>query len=192
MKYEASKSPPRACHDKWWQLGPKIKTFRRTDDGAAAVEFALVAIPFFVFVGAIFELTIHFFVSSVMNTAVADMARELRTNQVTAGTHSEAEFKQYLCDKPMMAMFNCDNLIVDVQVVATFGAPGIPRNPNGTINSAGMGFNPGGTGSRSINILRVYYEWPTFMAFSNFSNDPMWASGNRLMMSSEAFKLEPV
>lgn len=176
---------------KWWQFGRKVRLFGRSEDGAAAVEFALVSIPFFVFVGAIFELTINFFVSSIMDHAIGDVAREIRTNQITPNTHTEQQFRDHICNKPQMVLFNCADLVIDVQNVATFDDPGVPRNPDGSVNSTGMGFNPGGVGSRSINILRVYYEWPTVMAFSNFTNDPMWSRGNRLIMSSEAFKLEP-
>lgn len=178
-------------HQKWWQIGRKVKLFRKSEDGTAAVEFAIVAIPFFLFVGAIFELSIHFFVNSIMDHAIGSVAREIRTNQITPNTHTEAQFRGHICGRPEMFLFDCDNLIIDVQEVANFDDPGVPRNPDGSVNPSGMGFNPGDLGSRSINILRVYYEWPTVMAFANFSNDPMWARGNRIIMSSEAFKLEP-
>jgi len=51
----------------------------RQEDGAAAVEFALVAAPFLAMVFAIIETAIVFFAGQALETAAADGSRLIMT-----------------------------------------------------------------------------------------------------------------
>lgn len=177
-----------STNSRWWRI-PRLRKFRRSEDGMATLEFSLVAIPFFLLTGAIFEVAINYFVGAMMDHGVSDLARRIRTNQFTAASHNEATIKQELCNMPMMAVFDCSKLVVDVQQIAAFADPGIPRDAGGSLDSSNMGFSPGGP--KSINVLRVYYEWPVFMAFASYSNANLWSNGKRLIVSSDAFVIEP-
>ena len=53
----------------------------RRQDGAAAVEFGLVAAPFLALIFAIMETAIVFFAGQALETAVADSARLILTGQ---------------------------------------------------------------------------------------------------------------
>jgi Flp pilus assembly pilin Flp len=64
------------------RLTPRIlRRFARKDDGAAAIEFAMVAAPFLALVFAILETAIVFFAGQVLETATADSARLIMTGQ---------------------------------------------------------------------------------------------------------------
>ena len=64
------------------RFAPRIvRRFVRTDDGAAAVEFAMVAAPFIAIIFAIFETAIVFFAGQVLEVAMADSARLIMTGQ---------------------------------------------------------------------------------------------------------------
>ncbi|MEX3011043.1 TadE/TadG family type IV pilus assembly protein [Hoeflea sp. TYP-13] len=141
--------------------------FRRNENGAAAIEFALLAIPFFLLIFAIIETCIAFAAEQTLNYAVDKLGRQLRTGQITFATgeatdKTEAEFRTMLCDEVSM-MFSCgadvdDRLFVDLQNYATFAS--IPTSVpvvGGKLDDSGFAFNPGG--ASTINMLRAYYTW---------------------------------
>ena len=141
--------------------------FRRSEDGAAAVEFAILAIPFFLLVFAIIETCLAFAAEQTLNYAVDKMGRQLRTGQLTFNTGestdvTEAEFRTLLCDEVSM-LFTCgpdvdDRLFVDLQTYSTFAD--IPTSytiTGGFIDDSDFDFNPGGTST--INVLRAFYTW---------------------------------
>jgi len=166
-----------------------FRKFRKSEDGAAMVEFSMIALPLFVIMGGIFEFTLHFLANGMLDHGVEELARQVRTKQMTADTHTEQSFKQELCGMPALQFFDCSKLKVDLQEIGSFQQMNVPLNGNGSLNSSGFGFSPGGR--VTINVLRVFYEWPTFMAFHRISSDEVWSNGNRLMVSSRAFRIEP-
>lgn len=166
----------------------RFKCFGKNEDGAAAVEFAIVAFPFFVIIGAIFEMALTFFANTMMDIGAQDIARLVRTKQVTASTHSPQQFKKLVCDRPSMAYFDCNRLNVDVQQVIQFGNSAPPRNPDGSLNTSGMTFNPGG--ANSIVIMRVYYDHPVLLDWMQGLGGNATPTG-RLMVATQAFMIEP-
>ena len=63
-----------------------LRRFRRDHKGAAAVEFGIIAAPFFALLMGIFQVTVIYFAQSMMETGVAEAARMVRTGQVQTGT----------------------------------------------------------------------------------------------------------
>lgn len=192
----------------------KLRLFRRRDDGSAAVEFALLALPFFALVMFTFELGLGFVANKVLEIGTDTVARQIRVGQLqlrafdpdTAGDEEAAqregmaEFREALCDQATMTIFfDCSKLLIDVQMIATWAnAPGNPGRDEttdsegnvklGSISSSGFNFAPGGR--QSINVVRVFYEWPTIMNF-NDSESYAWVDDKRLMMATAAFVNEP-
>ena len=71
----------------------KIKTlrrFRQREDGAAAVEFALIATPFLALTFAIMETAGVFFAGQALETATADSARLIMTGQAQTQGFTQA------------------------------------------------------------------------------------------------------
>ena len=57
----------------WRRWRPNLfGRFCKDNEGAAAVEFALIAFPFFIMMGGIFEFTFHFYVNRLLDNAVED------------------------------------------------------------------------------------------------------------------------
>ncbi len=95
-------------------------------EGATAVEFALVAFPFFYVLGAICETGLMLFTEYVVQNAVQEAARTVRTGQVstTSGTatKTESEFKDSIC-ADLSTLIDCDGeLTVYVNNAADFAA----------------------------------------------------------------------
>ncbi len=167
----------------------RVKRFGKEEDGAALLEGAIVFVPFILFAMAIFDLALGYFANTVLDHGVESMARQIRTNQITAQTHTAAQFKTELCSMGMLSMFRCDDLHVDVRQVGQFEEQGTPRKADGSLDTDGMGFNPGGR--VTINVMTAYYEWPMLMKWNNFTDREVGHNGKKLLSSSKAFRKEP-
>src|SRR5579872_7606870 len=68
-------------------------------DGATAVEFAMVAVPFFALLFGVLELGMLFMASTTIDAATVQVARQIRTGQFQSGAnHSAADFKTAVCN----------------------------------------------------------------------------------------------
>ena len=68
-------------------IAPVFRRFARQQDGAAAIEFGLVAAPFLALVFAIMETAMVFFAGQALETATADSARLIMTGQAQTAGH---------------------------------------------------------------------------------------------------------
>lgn len=108
------------------RLGRKLGRFRKSDDGATAVEFALVAGPFFFVLGCICETGLMLFTEYVLQNSVQEAARMVRTGQVSAGDGtiimSATDFKTKICEE-VSIVIDCDGGVnVYVNNAANFAA----------------------------------------------------------------------
>lgn len=142
----------------------------RSRDGATAIEFALLAIPYFLIVCAILETFIAFTAEQLVSNAVDTLGRQLRTGQITynhnaATDKTVQQFRQLFCNE-INILIQCsageiatpDKLWLDVETYSTFSAmPTSVPMKNGDLDTSGFGYAPGGPGT--INMLRAYYRW---------------------------------
>ena len=173
-------------------------SFRKSHDGTAAVEFALVSIPFFLILFSILEQGFYFLGNRLIDAGVNQISREVRTRQITVENTSEEEFKIALCAKSLMAIFDCSKLSLDVRTIASFEVPAEPPVlDNGDLDTSGFGFAPGGRST--INVIRAYYDWPTVLDWGNIAQagwgsitgEGMGTNGYRRIVGSAAFLNEP-
>jgi Flp pilus assembly protein TadG len=162
----------------------------RRDDGTTVIEFGLVVIPFFALLFAIIEIALVFFAGQVLETAVGDASRLIMTGQAQIGTFDQIQFKTEVCNR-LHALFDCQNgLKIDVQKYASFGAGNLskPLDNQGNVDTTNFGYNPGV--ACDIVIVRVVYEWPTFVRHFGLDLADL-PDGKRLLMSTSAFRNEP-
>jgi Flp pilus assembly protein TadG len=165
------------------------RRFVRQHDGAAAVEFALVAAPFLALLFAIMETAFVFFASQTLAATVADAARLILTGQAQTNGYSQADFKTAVCAR-VYGLFDCANgMSVDVKNYSSFSAVN-NTSPvvNGQLVTSGMTYTPGGPGC--IEVVKLYYQWPIYVSMlgNNLSN----LSGNyRLLVATSVFRNEP-
>lgn len=168
-----------------------LRRFIRQDDGAAAVEFAMVAAPFLALVFAIIETAIVFFAGQTLETAVADSSRLILTGQAQQQNFDQAAFKQAVCAR-IFGLFDCANGIkVDVTKTNSFGSSNLskPLDAQGNLQSNfGNNYQPGGPGD--IVVVRAVYEWPVYIQLLGFNLSDM-KNGKRLIMATAAFRNEP-
>jgi Flp pilus assembly protein TadG len=135
-----------------------MKRLWRHTGGATALEFALVALPFFSLLLAIFETTAVFLASATLENAVNDAARQIRTGQVQDVNMSALDFKNLICDKikPLLA---CDtNLSIDVRAFSQFQSVSFPPplDPSKNFQIVPT-WSPGAAGD--VVLVRVFYTW---------------------------------
>jgi len=166
-----------------------VRRFRRQEDGAAAVEFALVATPFLALLFAIMESAGVFFAGQALETATADSARLIMTGQAQKQGFSQTQFKAAVCSK-IYALFDCNGgVYVDVKKYSSFGAVDVnkPIDSNGNLVK-NFTYDPGGPGC--IVVVRLLYEWPVYLSLAGLNLADL--SGNkRLLVATSAFRNEP-
>lgn len=173
----------------WWSRAFR-HAFVARQDGVTAVEFGLLAAPFFALVAAILETAFVFLSSQILDTATDTSARLLRTGQIqTSSSNTLATFRSDVCGY-LYSLFDCSKLHIDVETVANFSNAKLPYPldvTTGNWTSAEV-YQPG-IGS-DVVLVRVSYKWPTIFNFFNF-NLANTADGKRLLSSVRVFKNEP-
>jgi Flp pilus assembly protein TadG len=168
-----------------------VRRFIRHQDGATAVEFAMVVAPFLAMVFAIMETALVFFAGQTLETAGADSARLIMTGQAQNQGFNQAQFKNAVCAK-IYGLFNCQNgLYVDVKTYAQFAGidnSKLPLDANGNLQTGSFGYQPGGPGD--IVVVRLIYQWPVYVSLLGLNLSDA-SGGNRLLMSTMAFRNEP-
>jgi len=168
----------------------RARRFGRNEDGATAVEFGLVAVPFFALIFAILETAIVFFAGQVLETAVGDTARLIRTGQAHEDGMSAEQFKTTVC-AGVFQLFDCDNgLSLDVRTFPDFDSIdlGVVVDEDGNLVTEDFNFQIGQSGD--IVVVRVLYEWPVLVATlgHDLANLP---NGKHLLSATAVFKNEP-
>ncbi|MBO9655582.1 pilus assembly protein [Agrobacterium sp. SOY23] len=149
------------------RLKPLLEKFGLSRDGTAAIEFAILAIPYFLVVFAIIETFIALMAEQVVVNATETMARRLRTGQISSAISKE-DFRKNFCNE-VAVMITCadeiqkeQKLYIDLRSFTAFKdiPTAIPLKAVGEyydLDTAQFGFKPGGP--ETINMLRVYYRW---------------------------------
>ena len=166
-----------------------LRRFAGAQTGAAAAEFAMIALPFLALVFSIFELGFMFLVSTTMESSAQTQARTLRTGQFQSASGTAASYKSAICDNLGWLTADCyANLYVDVRVFPTFGQVTAPWPvTNGAIDPSKLTFQA--SSACSIVLARAFYNW-TLLApdFSGVAH----MNGNKVLLSSTlSFRNEP-
>jgi Flp pilus assembly protein TadG len=167
--------------------------FYKNRRGSAAVEFALVAFPFFGLLFAIVETALIFYASQILESGTQDSGRLLYTHQAQDSAMTRDQFKQDLCNR-VRVLFSCSNVSVDVRSYPPGTAVAIAP-PNIAAECANCTYAPGAPGDTVV--VRVFYKWPLFVTgFGyNLGNSDLNASHSftkRLITATSAFRVEPL
>lgn len=157
--------------------------------GAAAVEFAMVATPFFMLLFGILEIAVVFFASAVIEDGVAAAARDIRTGAIQTAGQTEEDFRAAICQR-IDVVADCSRLRVDVRTFENFSSTDFsaPMDDDGDLDDSGFTFEPGDAGD--VVVVRVFYDWP--LLGPGMINGMANMSGNRRLISAAtAFRNEP-
>jgi len=169
----------------WW------RRFQRDRSGAAAIEFALVALPVFLLIFAIFEIASMTLKSVILQGGLEEGARQLRTGAIQgldAGAQMQA-FEDAVCGE-FFALVSCSDLIYDVRSYSSFDGVSLDAlalGSDGMPDSSDITFEPGG--AEQISVIRVYMRVEfTTPSLGDLFND---SHNSRLLTYSAVVKGEP-
>ena len=169
----------------------------RNDEGSAAIEFAIVALPFFMFVLGIVGIGLYFLASNSLEYGVEAASRKVRTGEAQKGSSTVDQFKQQVCDAAG-SYIDCSKLSVIVQSAASWS--GI--SPQACVDSKGnMIGSTGSTGdlmskytgaASEVVLVTLCYQWDlaTSFTFLNLGKNSD-GSGPSIIQAATAFRSEP-
>lgn len=156
----------------------KLSCFGRDENGVTAVEFALVAFPFFVFIFAIIELGVSFVAQQMLSSATDDVARRFYTGELNRANTTPEAVHDSICGKiQFMVAAGCPNLAINLNnydnfadvpiknLITTEGRLGLPA----TINIGGPS---------TINQINVLYRWPAITSIMSLITPGISADKN--------------
>lgn len=164
--------------------------FCRMRDGATAVEFAIIAIPFLATLIAILQTTIFLFAQAALQNAAMEAGRLFMTGQAQNNNWTASNIQSQVCPD-IQALFNCNNVIVVVQNYTSFASANTSEpqlyNSNGQAITS-FAYDPGSPGN--VMVVQLVYKWPVIGGPLGFSlaNLP---NGTAEMMGVSAFRVEP-
>lgn len=189
--------------EKAWRRAERfVERFRKDEDGATAIEFAFVAIPFFALLFGIIELAIVFFISSSLTHSTSEAGRVIRVGNFQACGGAD-EFKALVCAN-MKGLGNCwKNVRIDVVDGGSFKTITLPTPPtpqdliDGETGDAAIPQTPNGAVSANANdaasavVVRsiLYYRLALPPALTRLETPG--TPGVRVLSSTTAFRNEP-
>lgn len=187
MPLKTKKSSLRSSFS-FFSMPKVVRRFKDDEDGVTAVEFSMLAFPFFMLMMAIIESSLMFFAGQVLESAVDDVGRQIRTGQL-AENMTEIELRTAICDASAV-LFKCQDLKIDMQVVATFDdLDDVPSpTPAGVLDDSDFSFTP--PGPKEVVMVSVLTEWPIYTNFLQQSMSNL-QSKNALLSAVAVFKTEP-
>ena len=159
-----------------------VRRFRKNADGATAVEFGMVSVPFLGLLFAIFESAYVFFVTEALESAVADAGRKIMTGQTLGsaytGASAASNFRDgVLCTNTATSgtanyvltgatFLNCSNLTVDVRTAGKSGSTSFTTTGTGASALASQAissavFCPGS--QNDVVVMRIMYDMPVYL-----------------------------
>lgn len=172
------------------RLMAKVERWADDNKGLAAVEFALIATPFFFLIFGLLEVCILFIMSAVLEHGIGEAARTIRTGQMQEGGFGQVAFKTAVCAE-LFDLLDCDSkLRFDVKTFSSFGSTATPPvlDSDGNLDDSNFEFTPGA--ANEIVVVRVFYEWELITPIMSAPLANM-SGGRRLLQSTVAFRNEP-
>ena len=166
------------------------RRWRKREDGAAAVEFALVSAAFmWVFLGIV-ELGLLMIFSGGLEDGVDKVARLIRTGQADKGGLTAAQMRETICKQVVLKTACKTALVLDVRSFPDFGSISLPspgRDSNGNPKLPAS-YQIGGP--KKVVVVRAFYPWkfitPLIGRLMHAFNDQVF-----IVEAATAFRNEP-
>jgi len=172
--------------------------FARDERGVTAIEFGILALPFFTIIYAILETTMVFLAGQVLDGAVEDASRQIKTGQ--AQTFDIGDFRGLLCGYTFRLFGpDCSGVSIRVDVIDDFSSADTGTVPTTTCEVDEDGktvcrldvdevYVPGAR--RQVVQVTAYFRWPLLinLPYFNLSNQP---DSTRLLAATRVFRNEP-
>ncbi len=181
---------------------PADRRLLANEDGSAAIEFALVGLPFVLFVVGILGYGLYFLTSTYLEYGAEIAARKIRTGEINSGgangnAMTVGEFRSLVC-KAAKPVIDCGKLNVIVQ----HGTDWSGISPQACVGqNGGMTGATGATGemlskyageASEVVLVTLCYKWDLAnnLSFLKLGSGKDGA-GPAIIQAATAFKSEP-
>lgn len=180
------------------------RRFRRNDEGATAIEFALVLAPFLAFTFGIITVGLHYLATNSLEKAVHDASRQIRTGQAQQANMNADNFKSLVCNLAAPHI-DCSKLRIHLSsfdswkdVAPPTCVDGATKNLSGGTSGSNPISNQVGGASKKV-LVTACYDWTVakylpYVVFDNHGNRRQTSqlqSGGLLLQASAVFQTEP-
>lgn len=179
-----------------------LRRFRGDARGTTAVEFALVATPFFLLMLGILTVGMQYLALHSLEHAVAEASRQVRTGQAQKADSTVDDFRKMVCDAAGSTI-SCDShLVIHIRSAERFRD--LVPMPS-CISDGGLA-PPSGSGGDSLKAVvgeenrkvavNICYDWAMgaylWQAIWNLiSPTPTTESGKTILSAATVFQTEP-
>ena len=173
---------------------PLWRRLKRNQEGTAAIEFAILVMPFLAIVGLIMETGFQAYSAASLDDALRRASRGLQVGSVQSEGRTLDDFRADVC-RLMPGWMSCAKLVVDVRSVRLFSDMDMRVTGPGGVNigrtypiaddQKKAFFCPGAPGS--LMLVRGDYPIPTLFGF--WITSP--ASKGYVITSAHTFRTEP-
>jgi Flp pilus assembly protein TadG len=172
-----------------------LTRFRKDAKGATAIEFGLLAMPFFMMLMMIVETSMLFWTRQVLQQATSQAARTILTGEsrnVYTGTTTEqtAKFRDAICENMALGSNCATRLFVDVQPTGTSFPPNMAESmiSGNKINPANFKMRP--VAPSEVAVVRVALKMPVLVQ-GFFGTMAVLEDGSNVLQAVVAFQAEP-
>jgi Flp pilus assembly protein TadG len=180
------------------------RAFLADRKATTAVEFAMIAVPFFGLIGAVFETGAVYFKTAQLQHVTESVSRNVLTNSLTVSMTNNQFRDTYVCPK-LGALFTCSNIMIDISSPASWGAANTANDFYSTYTSSNKGAaSIAIPGQGQIAVVRIAYPMPQLMAILSggaFAGQTIAqthagqvqynSSWNHMLLGVFAFRVEP-
>jgi Flp pilus assembly protein TadG len=169
--------------------GSAWRGLRSDRTAGAALEFAVVALPFITFLVFLLEIGYDFFAQVALDYGVQTAARQIQVGNAQ-GANTVALFKtDYLCPA-LSGLLPCSSVTVNVTPITSdyysSVSATLPVNSSGTFSTSAFTYCPGSP--NQLMLVQAYYLSPSLVAAVVPSMAASTAGGlERVTVSSMAF-----
>ena len=176
--------------------------FTAAAEGVAAVEFALVSVPFLALIGAIVQVAFVIWAGQNFDRTVQNAVRSLFTGQFQID-NSNVSDQAILLQKLNAAMcgsgatkqvtiFDCSSVKLDVSVASSFaaGSSASPMNPVSKTWNSSFGTHYACASPGTIVVVTAAVKIPVFFRLLDLAQQS-FADGSHLLQSTAVFRTEP-
>jgi Flp pilus assembly protein TadG len=174
------------------------RSFKADDAGATAVEFAIVATPFLMFIFGLIGCALYFFTTSSIENGMDRVTRLIRTGEAVSSKMTVTQFKQDICNSAG-TWIDCKKLQIFVESYPNGWASLNGANPQPCVQDGAIVMNPApgsdliaiysGTAS-DVVVVTACYKWD-FTAKLPFLKLGNMADGSMMMQTATSFRSEP-
>ena len=170
------------------------RRYKKSESGATAVEFALVAFPFFALLGVILETGAMMFTEFGLQSAVQVAARQARTGQAQGAAMTVDQFRVIICQNASFVTNCAGDVTVYSNSYASWAAlaAGMPGFTN-------IGLKDDGTPNPNVyklgapscpSTLVATYDWTFIMPWMTYLGNIKGNAARRLV-GFAMFETEP-